>query len=159
MPLSRQEPVSCESCRRKKLKCSREHPCSNCTDRGVACVFSGRPPIARPSPPAVDSLADLIRENAVIRSRLNRLEELLVNQSPDGRAERPTKVRRLDSHDETVLTPSTTPSAAPPDSGPPPDTEFTRSYRSDVQWLGAVGTLKSTMPPSIPSAPIVIVAY
>ncbi|KAL4779913.1 hypothetical protein BJX76DRAFT_364852, partial [Aspergillus varians] len=35
----RQDPVSCESCRRKKLKCDRQHPCSSCVSRGLACTF------------------------------------------------------------------------------------------------------------------------
>lgn len=33
----RQDPVSCELCRAKKLKCNREQPCSNCIARGVTC--------------------------------------------------------------------------------------------------------------------------
>ncbi|KAL4869867.1 hypothetical protein BDV12DRAFT_195875 [Aspergillus spectabilis] len=36
-------PLSCESCRSRKLKCNREKPCQNCTVRGeqAACVFKG----------------------------------------------------------------------------------------------------------------------
>lgn len=34
----RQEPVSCQFCRTKKLKCSRESPCSNCISRNLECV-------------------------------------------------------------------------------------------------------------------------
>ena len=34
---SRQDPISCELCRAKKLKCNRESPCSNCVARGVTC--------------------------------------------------------------------------------------------------------------------------
>lgn len=33
----RQEPVSCAVCRKKKLKCSRTFPCSNCVSRGLRC--------------------------------------------------------------------------------------------------------------------------
>ena len=47
----RQDPVSCSLCRSKKLKCSREQPCSNCTSRGVTCDFSP----ARPSSLQVDA--------------------------------------------------------------------------------------------------------
>ena len=31
--------MSCQSCRIKKLKCSRVQPCANCTTRGLDCVF------------------------------------------------------------------------------------------------------------------------
>ncbi|KAJ5385407.1 hypothetical protein N7517_003318 [Penicillium concentricum] len=38
---SRQDPVSCESCRKKKLKCDRELPCSSCTARKLECSYGG----------------------------------------------------------------------------------------------------------------------
>ncbi|KAG6091865.1 hypothetical protein E4U30_006235 [Claviceps sp. LM220 group G6] len=34
----RQQPIACQSCRRRKIRCSREFPCSNCTSRGIKCV-------------------------------------------------------------------------------------------------------------------------
>jgi len=33
----RQQPISCRSCRSRKLRCNRELPCSNCVSRGVSC--------------------------------------------------------------------------------------------------------------------------
>ncbi|KAF2450144.1 hypothetical protein P171DRAFT_402372 [Karstenula rhodostoma CBS 690.94] len=33
----RQRPVSCKLCRTRKLRCSREAPCSNCVSRGLPC--------------------------------------------------------------------------------------------------------------------------
>ncbi|KAJ5261289.1 hypothetical protein N7478_011884 [Penicillium angulare] len=35
----RQIPVSCESCRKKKLKCDRTHPCSSCSARKITCSY------------------------------------------------------------------------------------------------------------------------
>ncbi|KAF7592017.1 hypothetical protein BBP40_000798 [Aspergillus hancockii] len=35
----RQDPVSCESCRRKKLKCNRQQPCSSCVTRRLRCSY------------------------------------------------------------------------------------------------------------------------
>ncbi|KAF7180069.1 hypothetical protein CNMCM7691_009235 [Aspergillus felis] len=35
----RQDPVSCESCRRKKLKCNRQRPCSSCVTRRLDCSY------------------------------------------------------------------------------------------------------------------------
>ena len=34
----RQDPVSCQFCRAKKLKCDLAQPCSNCRSRGISCV-------------------------------------------------------------------------------------------------------------------------
>jgi hypothetical protein len=36
----RQDPVSCQTCRTRKLKCNRQNPCSNCVSRCVDCVYS-----------------------------------------------------------------------------------------------------------------------
>lgn len=35
----RQDPVSCESCRKKKLKCNRQQPCSSCVTRRLPCTY------------------------------------------------------------------------------------------------------------------------
>ncbi|KAK6866412.1 hypothetical protein PG995_002940 [Apiospora arundinis] len=37
-PFRRQPQVSCDSCRRKKLKCDRGQPCGSCRTRGIACT-------------------------------------------------------------------------------------------------------------------------
>lgn len=36
---TRQDPVSCQTCRAKKLKCDRNRPCSNCSTRRVPCIY------------------------------------------------------------------------------------------------------------------------
>ncbi|KAH8689888.1 hypothetical protein BGW36DRAFT_307264 [Talaromyces proteolyticus] len=36
----RQDPVSCQSCRTKKLKCDRQQPCHNCQTRRNECVYA-----------------------------------------------------------------------------------------------------------------------
>ncbi|KAJ5667839.1 uncharacterized protein N7477_006409 [Penicillium maclennaniae] len=41
----RQNPVSCESCRKKKLKCDRNFPCGSCTTRRLSCVFESPGPL------------------------------------------------------------------------------------------------------------------
>ncbi|KAJ5594622.1 uncharacterized protein N7459_000830 [Penicillium hispanicum] len=44
----RQDPVSCESCRKKKLKCDRSQPCSSCFARRLQCSYeASRPEPAR----------------------------------------------------------------------------------------------------------------
>ncbi|KAJ3546194.1 hypothetical protein NM208_g2123 [Fusarium decemcellulare] len=37
-------PLSCRSCREKKRRCDRNQPCSNCSQRGVACEYAERDP-------------------------------------------------------------------------------------------------------------------
>ncbi|KAF5859072.1 hypothetical protein ETB97_003313 [Aspergillus alliaceus] len=43
---TRQDPVSCESCRRKKLKCNRQQPCSSCVTRRLQCSYGIAPSMA-----------------------------------------------------------------------------------------------------------------
>ncbi|KAL5341037.1 hypothetical protein BJX70DRAFT_396095 [Aspergillus crustosus] len=45
----RQDPVSCESCRKKKLKCDRQRPCSSCLTRRLTCTFRTDLPLDIPS--------------------------------------------------------------------------------------------------------------
>jgi hypothetical protein len=65
---TRQQPSSCALCRRRKLKCDRADPCSNCKVRGIECIPAAKPvfttavapatastTLAPPAPPAVTS--------------------------------------------------------------------------------------------------------
>lgn len=75
MPSVRQ-PVSCEPCRRRKIKCSRTRPpCDTCQRRGLAenCVYLG----SRESPASSNSNDELLR-------RINNLEALLRKQTSAG---------------------------------------------------------------------------
>lgn len=76
----RQDPVSCQFCRSKKLKCDRQQPCSNCTTRGLACDSQLRPqPV---------SVADA--DNASILARLKRLEDLVLGPPGQGTESTPS---------------------------------------------------------------------
>lgn len=69
----RQDIISCQFCRQKKLKCDRQHPCSNCASRGNICRHSSRAP-------SVDRGRDTngpTLDAKSILSRLQRLEELV----------------------------------------------------------------------------------
>ncbi|KAL2415430.1 putative transcription factor lepB [Exophiala dermatitidis] len=69
----RQEPVSCQFCRSKKLKCDRQQPCSNCVTRGLPCDGHGQPPHKVP--------AQVEGQNDSILARLKRLEEIVLGPS------------------------------------------------------------------------------
>ncbi|PYI32130.1 hypothetical protein BP00DRAFT_162963 [Aspergillus indologenus CBS 114.80] len=43
----RQDPVSCESCRTKKIKCDRQQPCASCSLRRLTCRYERSGAIAR----------------------------------------------------------------------------------------------------------------
>jgi hypothetical protein len=131
----RQDPVSCDSCRKKKLKCDRDMPCANCTSRSVICEYQGRRPLATATSPDSGEVSALRRENAAIKARIDRLEELLYSGSSSLDAEaRPSKARRI-VHDKTakaVVSPATTLTGSP-------QSEITKNYSRDVQWLEGVG--------------------
>ena len=55
----RQDPVSCESCRKKKTKCDRRFPCSSCIARRIDCRYGAtdtraRSPVVQPGPQVED---------------------------------------------------------------------------------------------------------
>lgn len=131
----RQDPVSCDSCRKKKLKCSREILCANCTSRGVSCEYQGQKPPTSSISWESDNINALRRENAAIKARIDRLEELIysgitVFDSND----RPSKARRIagEKSIQTLASPSTTLTSSP-------QSEAARNYSRDVQWLEGVG--------------------
>jgi Fungal Zn(2)-Cys(6) binuclear cluster domain len=81
-------PRSCVTCRRRKVKCDKRNPCSNCTKANSPCVFPspGRAP-RRPRKP---------QDNELLK-RLAKLEGLVeeLSGNPEGDLER----SRGDSHD------------------------------------------------------------
>jgi hypothetical protein len=84
----RQRPISCHFCRVRKLRCSRQFPCSNCTTRGVTCQqqdpsqpsdltgSNGFPAEASSNPnlPASEILARLDKLEEVVSSQAKELE-------------------------------------------------------------------------------------
>lgn len=78
----RQDPVSCQSCRKRKLKCDRKAPCSGCSTRHLECVYhNGRlvTPIAQSTPPepisdqAVDHVTPLGLQSVTATAEPNQL--------------------------------------------------------------------------------------
>jgi len=147
----RQDPVSCSLCRKKKLKCSRKQPCSNCVARGVedSCDYApgAKPlvaPIASDALTEVDLVSSLRSENGAIKQRLEWLEQAVYGTSStftpnvgDPRDEKgPVKTRRLNEVQITDVSRIPSPSTTVPNT---PDTEATRSYRDDVLCLEGVG--------------------
>jgi hypothetical protein len=75
---SRQEPSSCQSCRTKKLRCNRVEPCSNCTVRGIPCVF-----LVPPHKQDSSSISN-DQPNSELMQRIQKLEAI-INQSNTSR--------------------------------------------------------------------------
>ena len=69
-PLPNLNPRSCTTCRRRKVRCDKRHPCSNCQKAGIECVFPGpgRAPRRSKKPPDTELLARLRRLEGVVQS-------------------------------------------------------------------------------------------
>ncbi|KAF3399020.1 Bikaverin cluster transcription factor bik5 [Talaromyces pinophilus] len=63
-------PRSCVTCRRRKVRCNKREPCSNCIKAGIECVFPGpgRAPRKQRRPPDVEVLSRLRRLEGVVES-------------------------------------------------------------------------------------------
>lgn len=61
---------SCTTCRKRKVKCDKRHPCSNCNRAGIECTFPGpgRAPRRSRKPPDAELLARLRRLEGVVQS-------------------------------------------------------------------------------------------
>ena len=61
---------SCATCRKRKVKCDKRHPCSNCNRAAIDCVFPGpgRAPRRSRKPPDTELLARLRRLEGVVQS-------------------------------------------------------------------------------------------
>jgi hypothetical protein len=99
---------SCVTCRRRKVRCNKRTPCSNCTKAGIECIFPppGRAPRKSKRPP-----------DAELLSRLRRLEGVIdhLRNGNGSSAEGPSAQTPALTSSSTVLsdTPAPAPTAAP----------------------------------------------
>ena len=69
-PSSHLNPRSCTTCRKRKVRCDKRHPCANCTKASIECIFPGpgRAPRRSRKPPDSELLARLRRLEGVVQS-------------------------------------------------------------------------------------------
>ena len=63
-------PRSCVTCRRRKVRCDKRNPCSNCVKQGIECIFPGpgRAPRKARKPPDAELLLRLRKLEGVVKS-------------------------------------------------------------------------------------------
>ncbi len=72
-------PVSCLFCRSRKLRCTREFPCSNCLERGIICELRPANHASSVKTPLTASPHASDVSQTEILQRLRRLEEIVLN--------------------------------------------------------------------------------
>jgi hypothetical protein len=70
-------PLSCTSCRQRKIKCERVHPCDQCLKSGIECVF----PTRRVRAPRAHLDVAAESRDAELLSRIKRLEDMLAKKA------------------------------------------------------------------------------
>lgn len=75
--LAQPNPRSCVTCRKRKVRCDKRHPCSNCNKAAIECVFPGpgRAPRRSRKPPDAELLARLRRLEGVVQHLGKNLDE------------------------------------------------------------------------------------
>ncbi|KAL2063343.1 hypothetical protein VTL71DRAFT_5148 [Oculimacula yallundae] len=73
-------PVSCLFCRSRKLRCTRDFPCSNCVERSIPCQLRVAPSATVLVPPSPNTSG--ISQTEILQ-RLERLEEIIRYQNLD----------------------------------------------------------------------------
>ncbi|KAI3324823.1 hypothetical protein HD806DRAFT_56535 [Xylariaceae sp. AK1471] len=96
-------PLSCTSCRARKLKCDKQDPCRNCVRSGSECVFPARKRIQRPRK----------TKNAELLQRLNRLESIVGKVGLANLEEADAEVRAGEQVAEPLLHPAIVVSSKP----------------------------------------------
>jgi hypothetical protein len=115
--MPRQRPVSCRFCRQRKLRCSRDSPCSNCVSRGIRCELE--PPPSASAPAATSTKA----ADTEIVKRLRELEALVESQ-------------RLEINQQPPVSPESSSNSAPPTFETPESTPAeVENVVNDVAWL------------------------
>lgn len=63
-------PRSCVTCRRRKVKCDKKHPCTNCTKARIECIFPapGRAPRKARKPPDAELLDRLRKLEGMVKT-------------------------------------------------------------------------------------------
>ncbi|KAL8764102.1 MAG: hypothetical protein Q9184_000244 [Pyrenodesmia sp. 2 TL-2023] len=81
---------SCVTCRKRKVRCDKRHPCSNCNKAAIECVFPGpgRAPRRSRKAPDAELLARLRRLEGVVQHLGKNLDEE-TEKSGDGVKEEP----------------------------------------------------------------------
>jgi hypothetical protein len=93
----RQRPVSCRFCRSRKLRCSRDAPCSNCVSRRISCELE---PLAQtlPANPGISE-----PETAERIRKVEELVESLKSQQNESAEQNPES---SNTHTEQACSPS-----------------------------------------------------
>ena len=79
-------PRSCVTCRRRKVRCNKQYPCSNCAKAKVPCIFPAPERAKRRprKPPDSEMMARLRRLEGVIQGMGMSVEEELAGANGDG---------------------------------------------------------------------------
>ena len=126
----RVDPVSCQSCRTKKLRCSRQQPCTNCVTRSINCDFRGRAPVE----PLPAENEDLRAENAAIKARLLKLESLVLGG-----------VSLSASSSAPLSRSAASPRPISPSTSVSPRSDADRAYNVDSEWLENIATREKAL--------------
>lgn len=113
----RQEPISCQFCRTRKLKCDRQSPCSNCSARGVVCQR------ARPAERPHREVKQTLPDTPGILSRLEELENAVFGSN--------------DRHPQTISTQLPSSPEIIQDDGA---NAVNEEHRTASKWLEGVAT-------------------
>ncbi|KAI0888504.1 fungal-specific transcription factor domain-containing protein [Annulohypoxylon maeteangense] len=148
LPLSRRRDkpqLSCNLCRKRKLKCDREHPCSACTRRGLgsSCTYVT-------NLPSHDGSNQSTKAPLSVQDRIQQLESLVVDlMKTSGINTTPESPSSMSSTD-SIFTPASTKQILK-DASPASDcgsmrlSEASVSYVSSAHWaaiLEGIGELK-----------------
>lgn len=119
---ARSRPISCFFCRSRKLRCSRQFPCTNCASRGLTCQQENH--YSSATPPPTYSSEGLNKPSTLetdVLERLRRLEKIVIGHdgtpqatsngssvqagTPPARSSPGAFVRKFDEYKQSQISP------------------------------------------------------
>ncbi|KAH6986464.1 fungal-specific transcription factor domain-containing protein [Ilyonectria sp. MPI-CAGE-AT-0026] len=115
--------LSCNLCRRRKLRCDRQDPCGTCTKRGLgmSCTYASRP------------IEGVQRPPATMQQRIQQLESLVVDLMQQTSASHPAQEAEANLGPPSPMLTTDYPTATTSDTDPADNASPASDYGS-MQW-------------------------
>ncbi|KAL1967840.1 hypothetical protein VTN77DRAFT_2529 [Rasamsonia byssochlamydoides] len=141
-PVSKRLPISCEPCRKRKIKCPRDRrPCQTCIRRGLhpdECIYLGRPRLSSEQT-STSTAADAVVQQELL-DRIRNLEDLIQKIGERGQGAQAAQLAQRKN--SPVSPPSTVVSSTKSAPTSEPAIDSVSSIRSQYHTSGNVGCLQ-----------------
>ncbi|CAI6337307.1 unnamed protein product [Periconia digitata] len=145
-PKPRQRPISCRFCRTRKLRCSRDSPCSNCVSRNIPCELEKYNDIS----PSIEN-----REREELLERIRKLEAFVGSKSAQVTGIAATSTPDVDTQSQSYAEQNAGPFDQVKDQRPGEDVASAKEqFDHDCAYLKSIYDNSDSTPDELPSTTV-----